>query len=99
MRQHRRILALWFSRLPTDRLLRRATGAPKTDNRSQFGAPLIISHKANNALYIYALEARSDFETATWDLTGDTFTAANSAPAFSEKDLTTAHRFFRVKAE
>ena len=45
----RRILALWFARLPTDRLLR----------RSQFKAPLVISHKANNALYVYALEARA----------------------------------------
>src|SRR3954471_6528203 len=45
----RRILALWFARLPADRLLR----------RSRFNAPLIISHKANNALYVYALEARA----------------------------------------
>jgi len=45
----RRILALWFARLPTDRLSR----------RSQFKAPLVISHKANNALYVYALEARA----------------------------------------
>ena len=27
--------------------------------RSRFNAPLIISHKANNALYVYALEARA----------------------------------------
>src|SRR5678816_255284 len=45
----RRILALWFARLPCDRLQR----------RSQFKAPLVISHKANNALYVYALEARA----------------------------------------
>src|SRR5438045_958589 len=45
----RRILALWFARLPADRLLR----------RSRFNAPLIISHKANNALYVYALETRA----------------------------------------
>src|SRR5690348_5913988 len=45
----RRILALWFARLPTDRLTR----------KSQFSAPLVISHKANNALYVYALEARA----------------------------------------
>lgn len=50
MRQHRRILALWFARLPTDRLSR----------KSQFSAPLVISHKANNALYVYALEARAE---------------------------------------
>jgi len=42
-------LALWFARLPTDRLSR----------KSQFDAPLVISHKANNALYVYALEARA----------------------------------------
>jgi protein ImuB len=49
----RRILALWFARLPTDRLLRKS--------RADFslGAPLVISHKANNALYVYALEARA----------------------------------------
>src|SRR6478735_8149007 len=45
----RRILALWLPRLPTDRLTR----------KSQFSAPLVISHKANNALYVYALEARA----------------------------------------
>ncbi|HEX4636416.1 MAG TPA: DUF6504 family protein [Rhizomicrobium sp.] len=45
----RRILALWFARLPTDRLSR----------KSHFSAPLVISHKANNALYVYALEARA----------------------------------------
>src|SRR3954462_15806558 len=45
----RRILALWFARLPTDRLLK----------KSRFKAPLLISHKANNALYVYALEARA----------------------------------------
>lgn len=45
----RRILALWFPRLPTDRLLK----------KSQFKAPLVISHKASNALYVYALEARA----------------------------------------
>jgi len=42
-------LALWLPRLPTDRLTR----------KSQFSAPLVISHKANNALYVYALEARA----------------------------------------
>src|SRR6202012_531473 len=47
----RRILALWLPRLPTDRL-RRKHGA-----RSE--APLVISQKANNALIVYALEARA----------------------------------------
>src|SRR5579859_7020351 len=49
MQHHRRVLALWFARLPTDRLIR----------KSQFSAPLVVSHKANNALYVYALEARA----------------------------------------
>jgi len=53
MRQHRRILALWFARLPTDRLLRKARQPDSS------AAPLVISHKANNALYVYALEARA----------------------------------------
>ncbi|HXB53097.1 MAG TPA: DUF6504 family protein [Rhizomicrobium sp.] len=47
----RRILALWLPRLPTDRLIR------KTGARSE--APLVISQKANNALQVYALEARA----------------------------------------
>ena len=42
-------MALWFARLPTDRLLK----------KSRFSSPLVISHKANNALYVYALEARA----------------------------------------
>jgi hypothetical protein len=34
MLQHRRILALWLPRLPTDRLIRpRAKGAPETKSR------------------------------------------------------------------
>jgi len=54
----RRILALWFARLPIDRLLRpRVKGTP--ENIARFSAPLVISHKANNALYVYALEARA----------------------------------------
>src|SRR5579872_628346 len=43
----RRILALWLPRLPTDRLIR---GEP---SRSE--TPLIVSHKTNNALYVYGL--------------------------------------------
>jgi protein ImuB len=35
----------------------RAKGAPET--KSQFGAPLVVSHKASNALYVYALEKRA----------------------------------------
>ncbi len=42
-------MALWLPRLPTDRLLR----------KSPFSAPLVVSHKANNALYVYALEAQA----------------------------------------
>jgi protein ImuB len=51
MLQHRRILALWLPRLPTDRLIR------KPGARSD--APLVISQKANNALQVHALEARA----------------------------------------
>src|ERR1700728_2126051 len=47
----RRILALWLPRLPTDRLMRK--------RGSQFDAPLVVSHKANNALYVYALEVQA----------------------------------------
>jgi protein ImuB len=45
-------MALWLPRLPTDRLLRKGCAPSK--------APLIVSHKANNALYVYALEARAE---------------------------------------
>src|SRR5690242_15575295 len=45
MLQHRRIMALWLPRLPTDRLLR----------KSPSEAALVVSHKANNAPYIYGL--------------------------------------------
>ena len=48
----RRILALWFPRLPTDRIQRRAP--------SPFKAHLLISGRANNALYVHALEARAE---------------------------------------
>ena len=51
MLQHRRILALWLPRLSTDRLIRQR-GAP-------FDAPLVIGQKANNALYVHALDARA----------------------------------------
>jgi protein ImuB len=47
----RRILALWLSRLSTDRLIRQRA-AP-------FDAPLVISQKANNVLYVHALDARA----------------------------------------
>jgi protein ImuB len=46
-------LALWLPRLPTDRLIRRHAA------RSDLRAPLVISQKANNALHVYALEARA----------------------------------------
>src|SRR3954469_9957117 len=48
----RRILALWLARLPTDRIKRRAP--------SPFKAPLLISARANNALYVHALEVRAE---------------------------------------
>jgi protein ImuB len=50
----RRILALWLPRLPSDRLERRR---PPSDINK--GAPLVISGRANNALYIHALNARA----------------------------------------
>jgi len=45
----RRILALWLPRLPTDRLKRLAKNAPDTD------APLVMAGRANNALFVHAL--------------------------------------------
>jgi protein ImuB len=44
-------MALWWPRLPTDRLIRK--------NGARFDAPLVISQKANNALIVYALEMRA----------------------------------------
>lgn len=52
MLQHRRILALWLPRLPTDRLIRKHGARSKT--------PWVISQKANNALQVHALEARAE---------------------------------------
>jgi protein ImuB len=51
----RRILALWFPRLPTDRLKRRrnASAAPAD------AAPLVVSIKASNARVLYAVDARA----------------------------------------
>ena len=48
----RRILALWFPRLPADRLIRKNGGAP-------FEAPLVVSGKIGNALHVHALETRA----------------------------------------
>ncbi len=47
----RRILALWFPRLPADRFIRR--------NGGPFEAPLVVSLKTGNALHVHALEMRS----------------------------------------
>src|ERR1700761_3964235 len=47
----RRILALWWTRLSTDRLIRK--------HGARSDAPLVISQKANNALVVYALEKRA----------------------------------------
>jgi protein ImuB len=80
-RSTRRIMALWFPRLPTDRLKRaspydgpaergqekwkpvfRPAARPKDrpkENRDR-NFPLVVSAKADNALYIYALEARAE---------------------------------------
>ena len=46
----RRILALWFPRLPADRFIRR--------NGGPFEAPLVVSLKTGNALHVHALEMR-----------------------------------------
>jgi len=50
--RRRRILALWFPRLPTDRLKRLCGNAPEAASKD---APLVVAGRANNALYIYAL--------------------------------------------
>ena len=47
----RRILALWFPRLPADRLTRR--------NDGPFEAPLVVSLKTGNTLHVHALEMRA----------------------------------------
>ena len=52
MLQRRRILALWFPRLPADRLTRKNGGAP-------FEAPLVVSGKNGNALHVHALDTRA----------------------------------------
>lgn len=48
----RRILALWLPRLPTDRLKRLAKNTP---DASRNNAPLVIAGRANNALFVHAL--------------------------------------------
>jgi protein ImuB len=45
----RRILALWLPRLPTDRF----------ERRTPSNAPFVVSARANNALYIHALNIRA----------------------------------------
>src|SRR3954464_8286948 len=47
----RRILALWFPRLPADRFIRKHGGP--------FEAPLVVSLKTGNALHVHALEMRA----------------------------------------
>lgn len=47
----------------------------------------------------YSLTAQSELGSGTWDRTGDTFTATNSAPAYFEKDTSSGARLFRVLAE
>src|SRR5690242_7921639 len=47
----RRILALWFARLPTDRLQRRCASP---DDR-----PLVLSIKSNNARILYAVDRKA----------------------------------------
>src|SRR5581483_8740726 len=50
--KNRRILALWLPRLSTDRLTR-LIASP--DRASFAKAPLVVAGRANNALYVYAL--------------------------------------------
>ena len=54
----RRILALWFPRLPTDRLQRHAR-ASQNFRASPDAAPLVIAAKTGNALSITACDARA----------------------------------------
>jgi len=49
--------------------------------------------------YRYSLQTRSDFETATWELTGEKIEATNSTPVLFEKETTGNRRFFRVLVE
>ena len=53
----RRILALWFPRLSTDRLTRLVKNAPE---KSKSDAPLVIAGRASNALYVYALNRSAE---------------------------------------
>jgi protein ImuB len=48
----RRILALWLPRLPTDRLKRLTSGTRKATTQD---APLVVAGRANNALFVHAL--------------------------------------------
>src|SRR5712691_3696145 len=48
----RRILALWFARLPTDRLQRRRSASPDDP-------PLVLSIKNNNARILYAVDRKA----------------------------------------
>ena len=53
----RRILAVWLPRFSTDRLKRKDASLSKLISGS--GAPLVIAGRANNSLYIAALEDRA----------------------------------------
>jgi protein ImuB len=48
----RRILSLWLPRLPTDRLIRLSPALAE--------APLAVSRRANNTLYVHALNRRAE---------------------------------------
>src|SRR5512135_297731 len=48
----RRILALWFARLPTDRLQRQRSASPDDP-------PLVLSIKSNNARILYAVDRKA----------------------------------------
>lgn len=54
----RRILALWFPRLPTDRVQRHVRG-PQSFRASPDAAPLVLAAKTGNALRITACDAKA----------------------------------------
>lgn len=47
---------MWFPRLPTDRLKRLCGSAPDASSKD---TPLVVAGRANNALYVYALNKRA----------------------------------------
>jgi protein ImuB len=60
----KRILALWFPRLPTDRIRRRAHSAQSNQAREKSAlrleAPLIVAAKSGNALHLSAVDDKAE---------------------------------------